>query len=252
MRQRNISGQVGIGLFPAQFVGKMGEVGAGGFEMVNGNEGFADGHVGGMPVMTESIDNEDVEIVEKLERRLREGFDVGNVGNGAGFVVIKTESMSADAAMLHFDGGDGQSLKLKNRFEGAGLGSDVSALGGFSDKGPGIHSLQSGEGFLGAVEWEGILTMPAKGAEFIEARDVVDVFVSVEDGIDFGESFTESLLAEVGSAVDEEGSPRAFEEGGAAGAVVPWVIGGAGGALAADDRDAHRGGCSQKKEAALW
>ena len=93
--------------------------------------------------------------------------------------------------------------------------------------------------------------MPAKGAEFIETRDVIDVLVGVEDGIDFGEVFAEGLLTEIGAAVNEEGSPGAFEEGGAAGAVIPGVIGGAGGALAADDRDADRGGGSEKKKAAL-
>lgn len=66
--------------------------------------------------------------------------------------------------------------------------------------------------------------MPAEGAEFVEAGDVIEVLVGVKNGIDFRDAFAERLFAKIGPAVDEEGSPGAFEEGGAAGAVIPGMF----------------------------
>ncbi|MFT6179088.1 MAG: hypothetical protein ACJAQT_001939 [Akkermansiaceae bacterium] len=45
--------------------------------------------------------------------------------------------------------------------------------------------------------------MPAEGAEFIKARDVIEVFMSVEDGIDRRDFFPKGLMSEVGAAIDE-------------------------------------------------
>ena len=80
---------------------------------------------------------------------------------------------------------------------------------------------------------------------------MIDVLVGVEDGVDGGNVFAESLFVEVGAGVDEEAAPGAFDERGAAETSVVRVSGGAGRAGTTDDGHADRSGSAQKKEAAL-
>jgi hypothetical protein len=51
--------------------------------------------------------------------------------------------------------------------------------------------------------------MPTEGAEFIEAGDVIEMLVGVEDGIDGCDFFAKGLLSEIWSAIDEEAPPGA-------------------------------------------
>ena len=46
--------------------------------------------------------------------------------------------------------------------------------------------------------------MPTEGSQFIEARDVIEVAVSVEDGINFKQAFAKCLLAEVRATVYQD------------------------------------------------
>lgn len=69
--------------------------------------------------------------------------------------------------------------------------------------------------------------MPAEGADFIEARDVIDVLVGVEDGVDGGDVLAERLFVKVRAGVDEETPPRALDQSGAAETAVMGVIRGA-------------------------
>lgn len=125
----------------------MGEVGPGWFKMVDGDEGFTDGHVGGVPFVTEAVDHENVEVMEKFQGSRGEGFDVGDVCEGADILVIKAESVGADATVIDLDGCDGQALEGEDGFERTGFRANVAALGGFAHEGPGIHACQSAEGF---------------------------------------------------------------------------------------------------------
>jgi len=138
--------------------------------------------------------------------------------------VIKAEAMGANFAMANIDGRDFEAVVVEGVLEGAGLGADVSRLMIFEGEGPRIHALEAGESFGRAVERERVLAAPAKGAEFIETGDVVEMLMSVEDGIDLSDFFAEGLLAEVWAAVDKEGSPRTSEEDRAACASVVRVV----------------------------
>ena len=96
----------------------------------------------------------------------------------------------------------------------------------------------------GAVEWQGGFAMPAKGADFVEANDVIDMLVRVENMIDCSESFAESLFAKVGAGIDEKPNTLSFEEDGGAGATITGIGGSANRAVAADDGNPNGGSCA--------
>ena len=158
--------------------------------------------------------------------------------------MVKAVSVGANAAVPDFDGSDFEGVELEGGFYRAGFGADVSRLVVFDGEGPGIHAGKAAEGFGRAVERERFFASPAKGAEFIESGDVIEVFVGVEDGIDDGKFFAESLLAEIGAAVDEELAPWTLEKDGGARAVIARVVRGADRAGASDYGDSDGGGCS--------
>lgn len=97
-----------------------------------------------------------------------------------------------------------------------------------------------------AVNGNGVFAVPTKGPNLVEADDVIDVIVGVEDVIDFGEPLSEGLFAEVRTGVYENFDLVCLEENGGAGSRVPWIGGSADFASATDDRNSH-GGAGAKK-----
>ena len=192
------------------------KVGLPGLEKVNGGEGLSDGHVGLVGLVAEGIDDEDVEIMKEFEGLFGDDFDIGEVGNRSDGRMVEAVSVGADRSVPNFDGGDLERVEREGGFDFAGLGADVAGLVVFVRKGPGMHAGEAGEGFGRAVKRERLFASPAEGSEFIEAGDMVEMFVGIEDGVDGGEFLTESLLAEVGSTVDEELAPWAIEKDGGA------------------------------------
>lgn len=97
---------------------------------------------------------------------------------------------------------------------------------------------------LGGVQWHGVFSVPAKGANFVKTSDVVDVIMSVEDMIDLGYLSAKSLLAKIGASIDEEMDLVAFEVDGGPSPAIAGIGGGADGALTADYRHSNGGGRS--------
>ena len=164
---------------------------------------------------------------------------------------IEAKAVGANPAVFNFDWGDFEAVEFKGIIKRAWVGVDVTTLFAFVEKGPGEHAVEAAKGFGRSVEREGIFAVPAEGADFIKTRDVIDVLVGVEDGVDGGNVLAECLLVKVGAGVDEKTAPWAFDEGGAAETAVMGMIRGASRARTADDWHADRGGGAQKKEAAL-
>ena len=88
--------------------------------------------------------------------------------------------------------------------------------------------------------------MPAKGAEFVEAGNVVEMGVREQDGIEGGDLLAEGLQAEVGPEIDEKRKLGGLKVDGTAGAVVVGMGRGAHRAGAADDRNPNRGAGAEK------
>ena len=190
------------------------EVGLAWLEFSDGGEGFGNGHVRGVDLVAESIDDQEIEVLENWEGFFGNGFDVWKVSECAGIGVVKAISVGAHASVLDFEGGDFEPVEFEGSLKFSRFGADVSGLVVCEGKGPGIHASEAVEGFRRTVKWEGIFAVPTEGAEFIKTGDVVEVFVSIQDRIDGGEIFAKGLLTEVGTTVDEELPPGAFKKNG--------------------------------------
>ena len=101
------------------------------------------------------------------------------------------------------DRGDGEILELKCSCGFNGIGFDIAFVGIGGEECPVENTFDLVHALGGGVERERIITVPAKGSEFIKARDVVKVCMGVEHGIDLGDVFPECLFSEVWTCVDE-------------------------------------------------
>ena len=90
--------------------------------------------------------------------------------------------------------------------------------------------------------------VPAEGTEVVKAHDVVEVLVGDEDGVDPREVLPECLLAQVGTAVDEDHLLRGVEDNRAARPGIVRVVRRADLAVAADDRDPDRSAGAEEGE----
>lgn len=88
--------------------------------------------------------------------------------------------------------------------------------------------------------------MPTEGSQFIEARDVIEVAVSVENGINFEQAFAKCLLAEVRATVYQDRTLGGVQMERGSGSLVSRVVGCANRARASNDWDPHRGPGAQK------
>ncbi len=176
----------------------------------------------GCGVEAEGVEDEDVEILEEGDADLGDVAHVGEVGGAA-------EAVAGD---LLGAVGDGDALEAGSEDVDAGAGGGVEAMdvdagaGGvavFFAEGVLEDALDvAGCGFVG-VDGDVVDAVEGEGAEVVEAHDVVDVAVGVEDGVDAADVFADGLGVEVGAGVDEDGAVVVFETDGGAGAAVARV-----------------------------
>ena len=81
--------------------------------------------------------------------------------------------------------------------------------------------------------------MPTEGSQFIEARDVIEVAMSVENGINFEQAFAKCLLAEVRATVYQDRTLGGVQVERGSGSLVSRVAGGAYRARAPNDWHPH-------------
>lgn len=81
--------------------------------------------------------------------------------------------------------------------------------------------------------------MPTEGSQFIEARDVIEVAVSVEDGINFKQAFAKCLLTKVRTTVYQDRTFGGVQVERGSGSLVSRVVGGANRARASNDWDPY-------------
>lgn len=179
------------------------EVGLRGLESIDCSQGLGDSHMGVMFLVSKCVDYKEVEVIKKLQGPLRDDFDVGQVGEGPDGGMIKAKAMSSYPAVLNFDRSDCEAVEIECGCDFSGLRPDVSGLMVGDRESPGVHAGEAGKGFGRTIEWEGGVSSPTEGSKFIKTGYVIKMLMSVKDGIDYGEFFPQSLLAEVGAAVDE-------------------------------------------------
>ena len=236
-----------------EVVGHVGEEGAARLQGLDQGDGFVEMRVAGVRVAAQSVEDEDVEVLEQ-----REGFGwqvahVGEVGGGA-------ETVPGDC-LASVDHRDALKVRAGDVDEGAGFGGqrvdlDAGAGGVTVDGAEGVVEDAAddlGGGFVG-VERKVGRGLEGERAEVVHAEDVVGVVVGVEDGVEAGDVLANGLRVEIGAGVDEDCVAIPVELDGRTGAAIP----GAGehrvaadGAGAAERGDAHRGARAEEGEGGL-
>ena len=230
-----------------EFVPDVSEEGSAGFEEFDKCDGFSEVRVAWVGIATEGVEDEDVEVLEEGNAFGWDVAHVSKIGGGA-------EAVSGDllAAVGNRDPSEAGSEEV-NACSGSGVeavefdaGACRVAVGGV--EGIVENALDRGSGGFVGVEGERLGILEREWAEIVHAEDVVGVGVRVENGVEAGDMFAESLGVEVGSGVDEHGVAGVFNEDGRAGTAVVRVSGGANGAGAAEGGDTHRGSAAQERQ----
>ncbi len=115
IREANVGGKAGISFFVSEIVADVSEPGVAGFEFLDEGEGLSDARVHGMRGVAEGVEDEVVEIVEEGFGGVREGAEVGEIGEAA-----EAEAEDGSRAVV---GGDGDDL-VPEELEGAIKGID--------------------------------------------------------------------------------------------------------------------------------
>ena len=204
----------------------------------------------GVGLVTEGVEDEDVEVLEERDALGRDIGHVGEVGGGA-------EAVAGDGVAAV---GDGDVLEGHAEECCRGTGGGVDAVD--DDAGGGGVAVYLAEGVLedalddfggGVVGEEGqaVGLAEGEGAEGVHAEDVVGVAVGVQDGVDVIDALADGLGVEVGAGVDDDRVAVEVDAEGGAGAAVGGV--GAEGvladvAVAAEGGDAHGGAAAEEGE----
>ena len=247
----------GVGGGVVEVVAHVGEEGSFGLELLDELEGVLDVGVGGVVGVAESVEYEDVEVLELVDAFVGDGAHVREVGGGA-------EAVGADGefAMIDRDAAEGGSEEGDLFFGGLKAvefdAGDGSAAGGWAE-GVVEDALNGVCGGVVGVERKGLGEIESEGAKVVKAEDMVGVGMGVEDSVDAADILADGLVVEVWAGVDEDAvilcvtSPANVDRG--TGAAVSRVSlgrrgdgGGADGTVAAKRRDAHGGAGAEEGE----
>ena len=226
----------------------MGEQGASRVEALDDVEGLNEAEVGGVGLVAEGIEDEDVESFEEGPAFVGDLTDIGAVGE-----VADAEAEDVESAVFEPDrddfltedserdgGGDAFEAELGEVTGGDGLGAFVEGV-----------AEDAFDGLLGmfvAKDGDWAVEIFGEEAGVVEAEEVVDVVVGVGDGVDESDVFAEELEAHFGGRIDQEvAEGKAHEDAGAC-ALVAGVAGGADLAVAAEDGDSRGGATAKKNE----
>lgn len=226
-------------------VGKVGKKGLPGAQVVDQSKGFLHVHVRGVGAGAQCIHDESIEIVQQGHTGGGNFFHVTDVGEGMASGEIEPESEGLDGGVEHRNGCNteivnGEWLRNETR-----SGSDI--ISGSVRHGPRKHALERSHGFWTRKQGKGVFPVPAEGPQFIKARDMVEVAVGVEDGINVAQALAEGLLTKVRPAVYQNRSPGRLKVQGGAGSPVPGVVRSTDCAGTPDNRNSHRGSGAQER-----
>ena len=111
-----------------------------------------------------------------------------------------------DGEWLHREVAQSENLKVIE-----GLGKRANVIAGGIAKRPRIHSLERLEGVPGGVQGHRFFPVPTESADFVKSGNVIHMVMGVEHVVYLSELFAESLLAKVGTGIDEEAGLLALQ-----------------------------------------
>lgn len=239
-----------------EIVADMGKEGSARFELFHEGERAFEMRVAGMRLPAESIQNQDIQILEQGNAL---GWNIAHVREVSG----RPKAVSGDClrAMLYGDAlkagseeiGPGSRRRLVQRMDGDASSRRVAIVlpeGVIEDSPQGVRCLYIG------IDWKILLQLEAEGTQIIEAEDMVGMSMRIEDGIDVADTFANRLCVKVGSGVDKDDAVVVDQPQRRARAAVVRIsgrrgCGGADSAVAAKGGHPHGRARTEKREGRL-
>jgi hypothetical protein len=193
--------QGAIGFRVRQLVSNVGEKSAFCTDAAGPGDGLIERGMAGVRLAAQSGEDDAVEALEEGKALFGNVADVGEVGG-------LTEAESVNELLTMADG-NADEVDAVNRhalLEREDFYAGAVRVSGRRGKGVVVDAIEDAGGFAGGVKRDDAAFSSdgeAEGSEIIQAEDVVCVIVGIEDGIDAVEPASESLLAEVGSGVND-------------------------------------------------
>lgn len=184
---------------------------------------FIDIQVGAMFGVAEPVHGEGIQSHQQGAGGFGQGFDVRHVAEGL--------AAAAEDVAIRFDGGmDDRNGCHVDVSHGKRLTGVVVRIGAYVAlvcvvliKGPAVHAAQVVQAICAGVERQAVLAVPAEGAHVVEAGNVIQVLVCVDDGIDGCQMVSQGLLSQIRAGVDEQRRAGGGDEDGRAKAFVTRV-----------------------------
>ena len=150
---------------------------------------------------------------------------------------IEAEPKSLHGGVYYGDRRNQQILEGKGTLDEMRVGPDIIA-GGVGHC-PWVHALKISHCVRTCVKWQGVFTVPAEGSQFIKACNMIEVGMSVENGINFAQAFTERLLAKVRTTIYQDGSFGRLQVERGPGSLISRVARSTNWARTSNDRDPY-------------
>ncbi len=207
-----------------EVVAHVGEEGSARLELLDQPDGVLEMGVGWVRLATQSVQDEQIEILEERDALFGDGAGVGKVGGGseaegADVLAAVQDGDATEAGAEEIDAGPWGLVEAVHLDAGAG-GVAIGRIEGIGE-----DALDGGCGGVVGVEGQSPVGAEAERAQIVHAEDMVGVSVGVEDGINVAQAFANGLRVEVRAGVDEDGAAVVVDADGGAGAAVAWVAG---------------------------
>lgn len=248
--QADVLGQACLCASVIKIVAEMSEESAARLELLNEGDGFFEMRVTGMGLATESVEDEDVEVLKKRETLRGDVAHIREVGGGA-------EAQASDLLMAMHDrdatktGAEEVDPGARGRIEPVDLNASGGRVAIFCAEGVVEDALDGGGSFVIGIDGQIMLVVEAERPEIIESHDVIGVTVGVDDCVDTADVFAQGLSVKVRAGVDQDGVGVVLKAYRGPGAAIARVGRGADDAVTAEGRNAHGGATAQECESRL-
>lgn len=234
-REAHVGGELGVGGFVAEIVANVREPSVLGREFADESEGLVDGRMHGMRSVTKRVEDEMVEIAQKSFGGFRYGAEIREVGDGA-----DAEAVHGERAVLGGNGNDACAEKFKGAIQWMKLNLRKRAFRGLRLKNVREGAAENREGFFRGINRDGGFLLLIERTNVVEAKNVVGVGVSVENGVEAIDILTQGLMAEIGRGVDDDVAAAVGKQYGRTSALVARVRGSTHFATTSQSWNAHR------------
>lgn len=221
----------------SKFVAHVDEISLTCTDAASGIQSALHGEVGLVGVVPEGINDEHIDIPCRLFGRGWQPGAIRVVGKKTAAVFFKDKSVSRHATVWQFDGNNIKTTEAEGTFYRLRIGADVIWKARGAIKSVLKNAREAGEGFRRPENRHAFVLQLAKAPQVVEAKNVVDMRMGVEDGINPSDVLPQALGAKIGCGINDEGKSLRFDLDRCAEALVTGVCGFADRAGASNHRN---------------